>query len=215
MISPRLLQIAMMIEKNKVVFDVGSDHALLPCFLVENGICEKVYAGEIAKGPLERTKENIKRHHLEDKVIPVFSDGLAKAEDDVDIVVIAGMGYHTIKHILESCDVSRYQYFIVQANSDVNLLRAYLSENFYTIEDERVVFDTHYYEIIRFCADMHDPYNELEIRYGPINLARRDEVFLAYLAYQREKLLKINERANKEEYRLAVMEIDKILSYNY
>ena len=109
MISNRLLQIAMLIERNKVVFDVGSDHALLPSFLVENGICDKVYAGEIALGPLENVKQTIKRNGLEGRVIPVFSDGLSKAPDDVDIVVIAGMGFHTIKHVLESCDVSRYQ----------------------------------------------------------------------------------------------------------
>ena len=99
----------MLIERNKVVFDVGSDHALLPCFLVENGICGKVYAGEIAEGPLNHVKETVRKRGLEGKVIPVFSDGLTKAPDDVDIVVAAGMGYHTIRHILESCDVSRYQ----------------------------------------------------------------------------------------------------------
>ena len=62
MISSRLLQIAMLIDKGKVVFDVGSDHALLPCFLVENGICEKAYAADIALGPLENAKETIERH---------------------------------------------------------------------------------------------------------------------------------------------------------
>ena len=83
MISPRLLQIAMLVEKNKVVFDVGSDHALLPCFLVENGICEKVYAGEIAEGPLNHVKETVEKKGLQGKIIPVFSDGLAALPDVV------------------------------------------------------------------------------------------------------------------------------------
>ena len=175
MISNRLLQIAMLIERNKVVFDVGSDHALLPSFLVENGICDKVYAGEIALGPLENVKQAIKRNGLEGRVIPVFSDGLSKAPDDVDIVVIAGMGFHTIKHVLDSCDVSRYQYFLVQSNTDVDELRRYISEKGYTIEDERVVYDGFYYQVIRFSADLHEPYSEMEIKYGPILLKRRDE----------------------------------------
>ena len=152
MISNRLLQIAMLIERNKVVFDVGSDLALLPSFLVENGICDKVYAGEIALGPLDNVKQTIKRNGLEGRVIPVFSDGLSKAQDDVDIVVIAGMGFHTIKHVLDSCDVSRYQYFLVQSNTDVDELRRYISEKGYTIEDERVVYDGFYYQVIRFSA---------------------------------------------------------------
>ncbi len=213
MISARLLQIAMMIEKNKTVFDVGSDHALLPCFLIENGISQKVYAGEIAQGPLDHVKETVEKRHLEGKVIPVFSDGLSKAADDVDIVVIAGMGYHTIRHILESCDVSRYQYFLVQSNTDVDLLRQYLSEHMYTIEDERVVWDGFYYQIIRFSADLHDPYDDLEVRYGPILLKRRDEVFLAYLKDQRDKYAEINKQAKKIEYDEKIKEIERIL-YN-
>ncbi|MBQ6334748.1 MAG: SAM-dependent methyltransferase [Erysipelotrichaceae bacterium] len=211
MISARLLQIAMMIERKKVVFDVGSDHALLPSFLVENGICDKVYAGEIAEGPLNNVIETVHKRGLEGKVIPVFSDGLAKAEDDVDIVVIAGMGYHTIKHILDSCEVERYQYFLVQSNTDVDLLRRYISEQMYTIEDEKVVYDDFYYQVIRFSADLHEPYSEMEIKYGPILLQRRDEVFLAYLEDQLEKLKIINKRAKKAEYEEKIKEIEKII----
>ena len=201
----------MMIERNKVVFDVGSDHALLPCFLIENGISKKVYAGEIAEGPLQNVKQTIEKRGLEGKIIPVFSDGLAKAADDVDIVVIAGMGYHTIRHILESCDVSRYQYFIVQSNTDVDMLRAYISEKGYTIEDEKVVYDDFYYQVIRFSADLHDPYSDLEIKYGPILLKRRDEVFVAYLKQTLDKLKEINVIAKKAEIAEKIAEIEKIL----
>ena len=213
MISARLLQIAMLIEKNKVVFDVGSDHALLPCFLIENGICSKVYAGDIAPGPLEQAKANIGKYGLENKVIPILSDGLAKAPDDVDIVVVSGMGYHTIRHILESCDVGRYQYFLLQSNTDTDLLRRYLSEKNYTIEDERVVYDGFYYEIIRFSADIHEPYTDRQIKYGPILLERMDEVFIAYLKDKRRRLEEINRQANKPEYEQIMNEIDEIL-YN-
>ena len=213
MISARLLQIAMLIERNKVVFDVGSDHALLPCFLVENGISKKVYAGEIAEGPLNHVKETVEKKGLEGKVIPVFSDGLTKAADDVDIVVIAGMGYHTIRHILESCEVERYQYFLIQSNTDVDMVRRYLSDHMYTIEDERVVYDGFYYQVIRFSADLHEQYSELEIKYGPILLQRRDEVFLAYLKELSDRYKQINEKANKAEYDEKIREIERIL-YN-
>ena len=213
MISSRLLQIAMLVERNKVVFDVGSDHALLPCFLVQNNISRKVYAGEIAEGPLNHVKETVKKNNLEGKVIPVFSDGLAKAADDVDIVIIAGMGYHTIKHILDSCEVERYQYFLIQSNTDVDMVRRYISDHCYTIEDERVVYDDFYYQIIRFSADYHEPYSEMEIKYGPVLLKRRDEVFIAFLADSLKRLKEINERANKKEYDEKILEIERLL-YN-
>ena len=73
MLSKRLLQIANLVSKDKVVYDVGSDHGLLPCFLVLNNICPKAYAVDNKIGPLNRTKEAISKYHLEDKVVPFCS----------------------------------------------------------------------------------------------------------------------------------------------
>ena len=211
MISKRLQEISKMIDKNRVVFDVGSDHALLPCFLVEQGICEKVYAGDIALGPLEHAKSTIEKYSLEGKVIPVFSDGLKLARNDVDVVVISGMGYYTIEHILNEADVSRYQYFVVQSNTDVDMLRKYLSNHNYTIEDEKVVHDDFYYQIIKFSADYHEQYTEIEIKYGPILLKNKDEEFINFLNYTKGKLVEINKKANKQEYQDKISEINNIL----
>lgn len=213
MISDRLAAIAYMIDKNKVVFDVGSDHGQLPCFLIESGIASKAYAGDIAIGPLEHAKQTIKKAHLEDKVIPVLSDGLAKANADVDVVVISGMGYHTIKHILDTCDVSRYQYFLIQSNTDVELLRQYISDHNYTIEDERIIYDGFYYQIIKFSADYNYNYSPLEIKFGPILLKKRDHIFLDYLKSRRDKLIEINLQANKEELVQEIKLIESVL-YN-
>ena len=211
MISKRLKEIANLVDKNKVVFDVGSDHALLPCFLVEEGISEKVYAGDIALGPLENGKATIEKYGLEGKVISVFSDGLKMASKDVDIVTISGMGYQTVEHILNDSDISRYQYLIVQINKDVDLLRKYISDHGYTIEDEKVVHDDFYYEIIKFSCDLHDPYSELEIKYGPILLERKDEEFINYLKYKKDKLIEINKKANKQDIAETISQIEEIL----
>ena len=214
MLSERLLKIAEMIDNNKVVFDVGSDHALLPCFLLKNGICEKVYAGEVAEGPLNKVKEAVRKYGYEGKLIPVFSDGLENAPDDVEVVVIAGMGYYTIKHILDECDISKFDYFIVQSNTDVDLLRAYIAEKGYEIIDEKVVHDGFYYQIVKFKAAEGKQYTPLEIKYGPVNLARMDETFKEYLRDLKKRLEEINVRANKEEYRQTISEIDDLLVYN-
>lgn len=213
MISDRLAAIAYMIDKNKVVFDVGSDHGLLPIFLVESGICPKAYAGDNKLGPLETAKKNIESANLVDKVIPVYADGLPQNINDIDIVTIAGLGYYTIEHILDNADISKYQYLIVQTNSDVELLRKYISDHLYTIEDERIIFDDFYYQIIKFSADMHDPYSDLEIKYGPILLKKEDHIFLNYLNDKKDKLIDINNKANKDIYKDTIEEIEMILNH--
>lgn len=214
MISDRLAAIAYMVDKNRVVFDVGSDHALLPIFLVESGISPKAYAGDNKIGPLDKAKENIGKANLSDRVIPVLADGLPKNINDIDVVTIAGMGYHTIEHILDNCDVSMYRYLVVQSNSDVNLLRKYISDHQYTIEDERIIHEDFYYQIIKFSADLGDSLSELEIEYGPILLKKRDHIFLEYLKDRHDKLVEINKTAKKQEYELTIKQIESILYNN-
>ena len=212
-ISKRLLKIVEMIDKNKVVFDVGSDHALLPCFLIMNDITDKVYAGEITEGPNKKSIENINRYDLDGKVIPVLSDGLQNASDDVEVVVIAGMGFHTIKHILDNCNIDKYEYFIVQSNNDVDKLRKYISDHNYTIIDENIVHDDFYYQIIKFSGKYHDNYDDISVKYGPILIERKDDVFIEYLEYYCKHLKQINKKANKDEYAKTIKEIEEIL-YN-
>jgi len=213
MISKRLKEIAKMIDKDKVVFDVGSDHALLPCFLIQHNITKKVYAGDNKKGPLNNAIENIKKHHYEDYIIPVLSDGLEKVNDDVEVVVIAGMGYYTIEHILDNCDISKYDYLIVQTNSDVNLLRKYISDHHYTIEDERIIYDGFYYQIIKFSKSYHEKYSDLEIEFGPILLKNRENIFIDYLSDLLKRLQSINTKANSLEIENKIKQIEEIL-YN-
>lgn len=191
MISKRLEAIAAMVPADKVVFDVGSDHALLPCYLIEHGIAQKVYAGDNKKGPLESALRNIASYGFEDKIIPVLSDGLNEAEDDVEVVIIAGMGYHTAIDIIERSDRNKYDRFIVQINKNADLLREYISLNNYTIIDESIIFDGFYYEIISFNTDYHERYSKDEIAYGPVLLKEKSATFTDYIKYRIKTLRNI------------------------
>ena len=209
-ISKRLKCIAELIPVSSVVYDVGSDHALLPCFLIENNISPKVYAGDNKKGPLDRAKENIKKYHLEDKVIPVLFDGI-KDIDDIEVITISGMGYYTIESILDNADLSKYKCIIVETNSDVNLLRKYINDHHYHILDERIVYDTFYYQVIVFNTDFKSTYDDLEIEYGPILLKKKEDIFHDYLLQQLNKINSINTGANNI-YKNKILELKKVLS---
>ena len=215
MLSKRLLEISRLIEKDKVVFDVGSDHGLLPCFLVEEGICPKAYASDNKEGPLNRARETIKKHHLEGRVIPVLGDGIENIADDVDIITICGMGFHTVKHILEGKDLSRYERIIVQINKDNDLLRQFINDNGYHIIDELVIEDNFYYQVEIFDAKGHNNYGAFEIKYGPCLLKKRDDVFLKYLRFRRQALHDIYLRSKDTDKLEEVKEIDKILNNEY
>lgn len=206
MLSKRLTTIAKMVPSHKVVFDVGSDHALLPCYLIEEGISELVYAGDNKEGPLNSAITNIKIHHLEDKVKTVLSDGLDKVSDDVEVVVIAGMGYHTATAIMDKADLSKYALIIVQVNKNVDLLREYISSHNYLIVDEDVIFeDDKYYEIVAFKALGGKKLNYQEINFGPVLMKKGSDVFKDYLNYRYHSLKEVLRCVNNpsdERYKL-------------
>ena len=209
-LSKRLHAIAKLINENEVVYDVGTDHGLLPCFLVVNGL-SKAYASDIKEKPLNKAKENIQRFHLEDKVIPVLYDGVDTNKSDVTTLVFAGMGFYTVKQCLDKLDLSKYSKIIIQINNNVKKLREYISNNEYLITDEVIVKDDFYYEIVVFNTNKGRKLSDIELEFGPINIEKGDDTFIEYLRYEKDKLRQINQA----KYDLKINLIDSLLlTYN-
>ena len=209
-LSRRLRAVASYVDKGAIVYDVGSDHALIPCYLVANGICEKVYAGDNKEGPLDNASANIERYGLKDKVIPVLADGLSDVAEDVDTVIVSGMGVNTAIAIFEGEELSRFKKIIVQVNKDTDQLRQYISDHHYTILDECVVLDDFFYEIVVFNTKEHPEYDKLQINYGPFNLIRDDRVFRAYLSDKYAKLNEIFLMSFRKDIREKLEEIESL-----
>lgn len=211
MISKRLLKIAEFIDKDETVYDVGTDHALLPCFLVKEGICQKVYASDNKEGPLANARENIVLNKLQDNIIPVLADGLDKCPIDVNVVTISGIGFLTVESIFDRADLNQFKKIIVQVNKDTKYLREYISKHNYTILKEEIVYDDFYYEIVSFNTKYHDSYSELENEYGPLNLMNKKPEFIDYIRFKINKYTKINQ----PKYDKKIEELKSILDYNY
>ena len=59
-INARLKKIGDLVEANSFCLDIGCDHALLDIYLVNQNKNIKAIASDIAEGPLEQAKNNIK-----------------------------------------------------------------------------------------------------------------------------------------------------------
>lgn len=140
----RLDLVAQMCVGASCVVDVGCDHAKLCVRLVNNYGVDRVYAVEIAQGPLDNAIRTIKNCGLEHKITPVLCNGLEGFNpDDCDAVVIAGMGALEIIAIIERakwlCDGNHT--LILQPMTHVEILREYLCKNAFTIETEKLTSD--------------------------------------------------------------------------
>ncbi len=217
MISKRLKALSSLVLQGSTACDIGTDHAYLPCELIKKGICKKVYACDIAQGPLKQAEKTISEAQCTQQIQTILCPGFSKVPNDADCMIIAGMGWKTIETILEN-DFDRLTQFkriILQSNRDVHLLRSWISDHHMTITDEKVVEDAgKTYEIVCVSNDRHDKYSELEIKYGPILLEKREQEFLDYLSRRIDKneliAAKVTDETKKAQLKAEAEEMKRI-----
>lgn len=156
-LDQRLKACADLVSGTGIVCDVGSDHARLPVYLIQNKICFRAIAADIAEGPLCSAKATIQTTGLESQITPVLSDGLTNIHPEgISDVVIAGMGGETICSILSAPHTEwiRSVRLVLQPMTKVDLLRIFLAEHGFRITAERVVLDdTHCYVVLQVVWD--------------------------------------------------------------
>ena len=142
-LSSRLRTCCSFIAPGDRVADVGTDHGYLGIWLLQQGIARSVIAGDIAPGPLSAARRNAEKYGYSEQMEFYLSDGVRNIPRDFDTLVCAGMGADTIISILNTAswlkDI-RYR-LVLQCQSKTPMLRRYLSENGWRIQEESVVRD--------------------------------------------------------------------------
>ena len=191
-LSLRLQRIADFVPEGTSVADIGTDHAHLPIWLIEQKKIKKAYAMDIGEGPLSRATEAIHRYQMDDVIETRLSDGLLELEPgEADTVVIAGMGGPLICSILEKRrDLwGSISQFILSPQSELQMVRRFLRENGFVIVREEMLVDMDkYYTVMKVVAGKSKHTSQIEDVYGGCLLESKDEVLWQYL--QQEKKVK-------------------------
>lgn len=137
-LSPRLQAIARQVSQGARLADVGTDHGYLPVWLLLNDQIECAIATDLREGPLNRARQTAQQYGQTEHVSFRLCDGLADiSADEVDTVVIAGMGGETIAAILEAAPWTRHdRYLLLQPMTGAPRLRQWLQTHDYAIERE-------------------------------------------------------------------------------
>ena len=173
-LSERLSAIAALIKKGDRVADIGTDHAYLPIYLRQHGISPYVLACDIGALPLESAKKNVTQSGM-DGIDFRLCDGLQGISfDEVDTIVIAGMGGECISGILERCAWAKDsgKHFILQPMNSPEELRRFLNGD-YTLLSERAVKDAgRIYTVMEVVAEKSEKRDESTFIYtGLLNPA--------------------------------------------
>ena len=202
------------IIKGSVVADIGSDHGYLLVALLKSKISKKVLGVENKIGPFNRLKSNLDLYLKEyrDNYSIILSDGLADVDSSYDTIVIAGLGFITIKNlILRSIEID--------SHNNTYELRKFMVNLGYIIDEESdLVENDIFYEIIRFKKGTMQ-YLEIQYKYGPILLLKKDKYFIRHyktILTKYNNLLKTKKLSNsrKEELENEIEELKGILYEN-
>lgn len=185
-INNRLKKIGDLVEANSFCLDVGCDHALLDIYLVKRNQNIKAIASDVKEGPLEQAKNNIKREHLENKIETRLGDGLSTYSDDVNTVIISGMGGRNIIGICKNNYkiFKKVDTYVISPNNYQEDVKRFFTKNGYYIDNEELVKDGNFiYQIIIFKKGKRK-YNRRDYFFGPVLLNKKDNLFSEY--YGRE-----------------------------
>jgi tRNA (adenine22-N1)-methyltransferase len=170
------------VEANSFCLDVGCDHALLDIYLVTREKNINAVASDIAEGPVEAAKTNIKREHLEDKIEVRKGDGLSTYSNEINTIIISGMGGRNIIGICKSNPkvLKKVDTLIISPNNYQEDVKRYLTKQNFYIENEEFVKDKNIiYQIIIFKKGKKR-YTKKEYFFGPVFLIKKGPLFREY-----------------------------------
>ena len=185
------------IDISDKVVDVGCDQAKLSIMLSKRN--QYSIACDISENVINKAKENIKTELIDLRV----SDGLSKIKDDeVDTLVLSGMGTHTILDIISKTNI-RFKKIITISNNYHDILRNKMNEFNYKVEVEEIIKENNkYYNLILF-TNGKEKYSNDDLLLG-IN-HKNKELYIEYLNHLLKKYINIKKTSKNKNKKIDLM----------
>ncbi len=212
-LSKRLKTVADMVGGCHTVTDIGTDHGYLPVWLINNNMCEHVYASDINEGPLKQAKENAAKYCRDvSRISFIRSDGLCNVPDpegEDNGLVVCGMGGPLISGILsgKTDKTGPYLRFVFSPHSMIPEFRSYIGKNGFCIIDEKYIVEQgKLYVIINAVKGKDACVSETDTYFGPFiqKALRQDEVAGIFMDRYKSLMNLLNKRDLPENRRIEI-----------
>ena len=189
-LSNRLAAAAKLVRSGARLADVGCDHGYVPVYLVQSGIIPSAVACDINQKPLDSCISLVNEYALNDKIKCVLSNGLQNVSgDEIDDILIAGMGGELIAEILSSCDYCNKKHLVLNPMTHPELSRKRLYDNGFEIDKDIIVSDgRHHYSVFdAYYTGAKADYTQADCFLGKIDDFSDKEYFNHLLNYLKNK----------------------------
>ncbi len=139
-LDPRLRSAANLVRQDATLADIGTDHALLPLFLLKEGRIRRAYCCDINDGPLAAARENVLALGESERVRLILTDGArGLAGLGITDYTVCGMGGELIARIVAEAEQLRDENInlVLQPMSRQSTLRRELYRLGFSILEER------------------------------------------------------------------------------
>lgn len=220
-LSKRLSAVAALVNSCNTMADIGTDHGYIPIYLVEQKKVHRAIAMDIGKGPLQRAKEHVKLHGLDEYIELRLSDGargLIKGE--AEEVVLAGMGGRLMMKIIEDSKELFHDLhgFVVQPQSEYGFVRHFLEDSgFAILKEDMVEEDGKYYPMMRVSSGTMNLTIDCFYEYGKYLLTEKNQVLQEYLVKEYKNLKKIKnelQQGTTPRQKQRLVEVEQMINLN-
>ena len=191
--TKRLDSICSLIRSEVGIADVGTDHGMIPVHFALAGYPGKLFASDVNTLPLRSARTLAEQEGVADRISFHCADGLDFCRpEDVDAIVLAGMGGDLIVTILNRAEWvfdARVQ-LVLQPMTKQEILRFWLVNNGFSIEEERLVKEAGKCFIL-FSArysGRNSRYSDAELFTGKRKQARDPALFCEVLQREAQKV---------------------------
>lgn len=141
-LSPRLAVAAQYVLTDRLLADIGTDHAYLPVYLVGKGVIPRAIAADLMPGPLEAARTTVSAAGLQERIALRLGSGLSVlVPGEAATVSICGMGGPLIAQILADGPLDGVERLVLQPMGGEERLRQWLAQNGWRLVAEQLVED--------------------------------------------------------------------------
>jgi tRNA (adenine22-N1)-methyltransferase len=210
MLSYRLNEIVKLCGRCKRIADVGCDHGKVLAELAKRKSTQFLIASDISAPSVEKARVLLESMNYKNYSVRVGNGFSTLTEqDNLDMIVVAGMGGFEIIEILKASPIALTN-LVLQPQNNVIKLRQYLNENSFYIVTDKVVNDKgKFYNILKVKkSETKQRLSSCAIKYGKSNISDYNPEFVLMLEEENQKLAnRLSGIKNKELYNSIMQEI--------
>ena len=186
-LDERLSLAASLYEPCELGADIGTDHGLLPCHLLEESICQRMILADVSPKALRHAEAQVRARQLEARARLVCADGLGALTEPCGCVSIMGMGGGTIAEILRrGQDRLQGAALVLSAHTEQPLVRQAIMDIGYHLTREFLCKAAGRFYVFWRAEPGAAPVTDEAIRYGSMLWEHATPLLREYLRHRIE-----------------------------